>query len=100
MARAPPVINPHEMRFERGERALEAAAERVNTRARGDNHRRPLTRILEPGPGPQREALDAAYLFGTVRRVERGIDFGEIPHVRPMQNRRTQLDRLDRILPA
>src|SRR5262249_57415553 len=100
MARALPATNPHEMRLERGKRAFEAAAERSNARTRGGNHCRARGRVLEPSAGAQHETLGVVYFFGAVRGVERGVDLGEIPHVRAMQNCRAKLDRFDRILPA
>ena len=35
-----------------------------------------------------------------MRGIERGIDFGEVPHMRPVQDGGAELDRLDRVLPA
>src|SRR5919197_6133560 len=94
------LTNLPEIRLERGERAFEPAAERGNARVRGGNHRCTRIRVLEPSRRPQRQSLDVAHLFGAARRVERRIDFCEIPNIRPMQNRRAELDRLDRILTA
>src|SRR5207247_5638489 len=92
--------NLHEIGFERGERALEPAAELGHGLARGGDRCRASAPVLEPGADARRERLHVAHLFGAVRLVERGIDFREVPYVRAVQDRRAQLDRLDRILDA
>src|SRR5262245_66534506 len=92
--------NLHEIRFERGECALESATERGHGLARGGDHCRAGARVLEPGARLQREPLRVAHLFGAMRYVERGIDLREVPNVRAVQNRRAQLVQIDRLLAA
>src|SRR5258708_33231375 len=92
--------NLHEIGFERGERALEPAAELGHGLTRGGDRCRASAPVLEPGAGARRERLHVPHLFGAVRLVERGVDFREVPHVRAVQDRRAQLDRLDRTFAA
>jgi hypothetical protein len=46
------------------------------------------------------ESVHAFYPFCAVNVVERGIDFREVPDMWTMQDRRTQLCGLDRVLTA
>src|SRR5262249_36897200 len=92
--------NLHEIGFERGERALEPAAELGHGLARGGDRCRAPASILEPGTRARRERLPAAPLSGAVRLGERGVVFGKFPPIGAVQNRRAKLDRLDGILAA
>ena len=66
----------------------------------GLDHRRALGGVGEPGADPDRELADVGDLLGPARGVEGGIDFREIPDMRPVQDGGAELDRLDRILAA
>src|SRR5262249_24079949 len=54
----------------------------------------------KPGSKVCRQAVDSVNRLRAMSTVERGVDFREIPDVRPMHNRATQLGSLNRILPA
>ena len=55
---------------------------------------------MSQAPIRSRQLAGVGDQLGAVRGVERRIDFGEIPDMRPMQDGGAELDRLDRILPA
>src|SRR5260370_29241406 len=89
--------NLHEIGLERGKGALERAAQGRDGGARGGRDRRARARILEPGAQAHRELAYVGDLLGTVRLVQRGIDFSEVPDMRAVQDRSAELDRLNRI---
>src|SRR5947208_681231 len=88
-----------QIRVERGERALERAAKLRNGPAPRLSDRTPFGRIDEQGPDAHRKLAGIADRLGPMRDVERGVDFGEIPDVRTVQNGGPELDGLDRVVP-
>ncbi len=89
-----------QIRLERDQRAIERAAELLD-HALGGVHRRLARRRI----GQQlAELLHQRFLGvglpGAAGAIERLVDIGEIEDVRTMNDRRAELDRLDRILPA
>ena len=92
----------HQIRLERRQRPFERAAERVH-RSRAPLARSRVARVgvrRASAPIAHRQLAGVGHLSAPPARVERGVDLGEIPDMRPVQDRGAELDRLDRILAA
>src|SRR5262245_25738415 len=92
--------NLHEVWLDRGYRAIERAAQSCHGLSRGGHDRGSLMGILQPRSHSHGEPAYVGYLLGSMRVVERGIDFRKVRDVWPMQDGRPQFDRFDRILAA
>ena len=55
---------------------------------------------VQPVADPHCQLTGVVHLLSAARGVERRVDFGEIPDMRPVQDRGAELGRLDRILSA
>ena len=84
----------HEIGIERGERALERAAEPLDGLARRAGDRGALLGVGQQRADAHRQPADVADQLGAARGVERLVELGEIPDMRPVQHGGAELDRL------
>src|SRR5215470_17378979 len=90
----------HEIGIERRQRAIKCTGKLRYCFARRRHHLHALGRIGQPRAYPHRQPAAVADLLSAMRGIERGVDLSEIPDMRPMQDRGSELDRLDWILTA
>ena len=81
----------HQIRIEGGECVLERAAELSNCHNGCIGHGFARRRLGEPAGEARRQGFLIGDAFGAVRGIERGIDLGEVPDVRAMNDRGASL---------
>src|SRR5262245_8983335 len=90
----------HQIRVERSERAIQRPAQSFHDAICSCHYAGTRVRVVQPRRQMRNEPVHAFYPFCAVNVVERGIDFREVPDMWTMQDRRTELCGLDRVLTA
>src|SRR4249919_1082037 len=90
----------HQVWVKRCERAFQRSAQVLNNAICCRHYAGARVRVVQPRRQMRNESVHAFYPFRAVDPVERGINLREIPHMRTMQDCRTQLGGLDRVLTA
>ncbi len=80
--------------------AFKRAALRIHNCARGRGDPLAGARIGEQGGQSGGQTVGIGDRFGAMRVVERLVDLGEVPDMRPVQNGGAELGRFDRVLSA
>src|SRR5215475_760386 len=90
----------HQIGVERCKRAIECPAQVLHNAMCCRHHAGTGVCVVQPCRQMRNEPVHAFHPLCAMNVVERGIDFREVPDMRTVQDRRSQLCSLDRILTA